>query len=400
LRLYVAAAGAVAIGLCGDLCAHAEAAGNSADAPASAAAQPPAPPTRPVTVPLDVRVVVAPTAFNADGKTHLVYELRVINLSGASNCRITGLEVASGNSGTPPLARFGEADLQGMIAQPVRNGTDKALLAAGAAATVYMWVTLDPSEKLPAKLWHRLSVKVGDYPEALPLETGPAAVNSKVVTISPPLRGDHWVAANGPSNTSSHRRALIPVDGQARIAQRFAIDWVRIYEDGVTHHGDPLDNNNYSAYGAEALAVADAVVTEVRDGIPANVPGANSRAVPITLDTVGGNHVVLDIGGGHYALYAHLQTGSLRVKLGDKVHRGQVVGLVGNTGNSTEPHLHFDITDGTSPLGSEGLPYLMTSFELQGHESGGKLTEKLGHYGTVARALVSDGEIVGFSATR
>ena len=85
---------------------------------------------------------------------------------------------------------------------------------------------------------------------------------------------------------------------------------------------------------------------EVKDGIPENVPGANSRAVPITLETVGGNHVIIDIGGGHYAFYAHLKPGGIRVKLGDKVKRGQVIGLVGNTGNSTEPHLHFHISDG------------------------------------------------------
>jgi murein DD-endopeptidase MepM/ murein hydrolase activator NlpD len=97
------------------------------------------------------------------------------------------------------------------------------------------------------------------------------------------------------------------------------------------------------------------------------VPGINSRAVPITLETVGGNHVVLDIGGGHYAFYAHLKPGSLKVKLGDKVKRGQVIGLVGNTGNSTEPHLHFHVADGISPLGSEGLPYRLESFEIVGH---------------------------------
>jgi murein DD-endopeptidase MepM/ murein hydrolase activator NlpD len=105
----------------------------------------------------------------------------------------------------------------------------------------------------------------------------------------------------------------------------------------------------------------------VKDSIPENVPGINSRAVPITLETVGGNHVIIDIGGGYYAFYAHLKPGSLKVKLGDKVTRGQVVGLVGNSGNSTEPHLHFHISDGNSPLGSEGVPYRLDSFEIVGH---------------------------------
>jgi murein DD-endopeptidase MepM/ murein hydrolase activator NlpD len=61
-------------------------------------------------------------------------------------------------------------------------------------------------------------------------------------------------------------------------------------------------------------------------------------------------------------MYAHLQPGSLRVKAGQKVKRGDVLGLLGNSGNSTEPHLHFQVMDRPSPLGAEGLPYLIDSY--------------------------------------
>jgi murein DD-endopeptidase MepM/ murein hydrolase activator NlpD len=107
---------------------------------------------------------------------------------------------------------------------------------------------------------------------------------------------------------------------------------------------------------------------KTKDSIPENVPGG--RAVAITLITVAGNHIVVDIGNGHFAFYAHLKPGSLRVRVGDRVKRGQVLGLVGNSGNSTEPHLHFHISDGlapgTSTLGSEGIPYALPSFEVIG----------------------------------
>jgi len=112
--------------------------------------------------------------------------------------------------------------------------------------------------------------------------------------------------------------------------------------------------------------VADGIVVVVKDGIPENVPGRTSRAVPITLETVGGNHVIIDIAGGRYAFYAHLKPGSVRVHPGEHVRRGQVIGRVGNSGNSTEPHLHFHLSDGPSPLGSEGLPYAYDSFEIVG----------------------------------
>ncbi len=75
---------------------------------------------------------------------------------------------------------------------------------------------------------------------------------------------------------------------------------------------------------------------------------------------------MLDLGGGHFALYAHLQPQSLKVKTGDKVRAGQVLGLVGNSGNSDLPHLHFQIVDADSPLGAEGVPYVLKSFLVQG----------------------------------
>lgn len=135
-------------------------------------------------------------------------------------------------------------------------------------------------------------------------------------------------------------------------------------DDGNTYRGNQKENSSYLAWGQEALAVADATVVTVKDGIPENVPGLTSRAVAITLETIGGNHVILDLGGGRYAFYAHLQPGKIRVKAGDKVRRGDVLGLVGNSGNSTEPHLHFHVSYANSPLASEGIPYVIDRVEL------------------------------------
>ncbi len=358
------------------------------------------PTERPFTIPLDTLVPIAPTAFAADGKFHLVYELHVTNM-GSWSCALLGLEVTGEGVRSHSLASFSQANLEGMM-QPLGTKTvERSRLAPGASAVVYVWITVERREDLPTALQQRLSVKIGDYPEAMELRTYPVAVRKDAIVISSPLRGDHWVAANGPSNTSGHRRALIPIQGRAMISQRFAIDWVRIYDDGKTYHGDPLDNKNYYAFGAEALAVADGVVTETLDGVPLNVPGEHSRAVPITLENIGGNHIVLDIGGGHYAFYAHLQPGSLRVKLGDRVRRGQVLGLVGNTGNSTEPHLHFHIANAIAPLGAEGLPYALTSFELQGQAGEINAAVDLKEKSTTQTlALPSEGEVVKFSATK
>jgi murein DD-endopeptidase MepM/ murein hydrolase activator NlpD len=171
------------------------------------------------------------------------------------------------------------------------------------------------------------------------------------------------VAVNGPGNTSGHRRALTPFNGSTSIGQRFAIDWLQLGPDGNTFTGNPKDNKAYHAYGTELLAVADGIVMSVKDGIPDNVPGG-SRAVPLTPETIAGNVVVLDVGGGRFAFYGHVQPGSLRVKPGDKVRRGQVLGLLGNSGNSDEPHLHFHVGDSASLLEAEGQPYVIDSFDV------------------------------------
>jgi hypothetical protein len=243
---------------------------------------------------------------------------------------------------------------------------DRPRVGGGLRAVAYLWVPVEG--QAPERVRHRITVDIGsgDSVRTRVVDGGEVIVASDIAVIGPPLKGTGWLSANGPSNESGHRRALIPIDGTPAIAQRFAIDYVQVDSAGRTFSGDRASNASYYAQGEDALAVMDGVVAATKDSIPENVPGVNSRAVPITLETVGGNHVILDIGGGRYAFYAHLQPGSLRVRTGDRVRRGQVLGLVGNSGNSTEPHLHFHLSDGMTPLGSEGIPYLHESFEVVG----------------------------------
>jgi murein DD-endopeptidase len=371
--------------------------GGDAAAKGSAAQKPvEGPKTKPISAFVDVVVAIAPTAFKADGKWHIVYELHLNNMD-RWDYRLTKVESVSGDAAGRSLVAYTEAELEAAMARPGQPAaTEKAKVGPGTMAVVYVWATMDTEDAVPATIRQRLTVKIGTYPEEMTIDTAAIAVGRGAVAISSPLRGDHWLAANGPSNTSGHRRALIPIDGHAAIAQRFAIDWVRLRDDGKTFQGDEKDNKNYYAYGSDALAVADGIVTEVKDGIPQNIPGENSRAVPITLETVGGNHVILDIGGGHYAFYAHLQPGSLRVKLGDKVRRGQVVGLVGNSGNSTEPHLHFHVENASSPLGAEGLPYALGAFEVVGRGEEWKPADAKGPAEVHKNEIPLENEVVNF----
>jgi murein DD-endopeptidase len=250
--------------------------------------------------------------------------------------------------------------------------SDRTRLGGGMRGVTWIWAPVD-AQNPPSSVRHRITVEEAsgaDSGRTHVFEGGSVAVSRDIAVIGPPLRGGAWMTANGPSNESGHRRALIPIGGMPAIAQRFAIDYVRVDTTGRTVNGDRARNENFYAENADAIAVADGIVVATKDSIPENIPGPTSRAVPITLETVGGNHVILDIGGGRYAFYAHLRPGSLRVKTGDRVKRGQVLGLVGNSGNSTEPHLHFHLADANSPLGSEGIPYVHESFELVGRCKG------------------------------
>lgn len=319
-------------------------------------------------VPVDVEVPLAPTPVKADGRIHLLYELHLTNLR-ARSLELIRLEVLTDLS-AQPLAVYQDAELVSRLARPGAPSdlTDKRAIGGGMRAVVFLQITFNTPAEVPRALHHRLFFKSDDpNGEERLVDTARVVVQRKPpLVIGPPVRGDGWLALNGMSNTSSHRRTLLAVNGKARIAQRFATDWTRIGADGLVFRGDPAKNANWSAYGTDVLAVADATVADVSDGMPENDPTADHRAVPITLENAAGNYVILDLGRGYFALYAHLQPGRIHVKKGDRVKRSQVLALLGNSGNSDAPHLHFHITDGNSPLGAEGVPYVIDSFEQQG----------------------------------
>jgi murein DD-endopeptidase MepM/ murein hydrolase activator NlpD len=104
----------------------------------------------------------------------------------------------------------------------------------------------------------------------------------------------------------------------------------------------------------------------VLDGIPENVPHSGKIAIDVNFMNAGGNHVVIYIGYGLYALYAHMKPGTISVKLGDRVSEGEIIGHVGNSGNSTEPHLHEHIVNQPSFLAGQGVPYEFARFEASG----------------------------------
>lgn len=305
--------------------------------------------------PLELRVPFAPGSVRADGKIHLVYELEITNRRN-SPVRLSRIEAFSAAGAT--VAAYTGKELEQALKRKAWTGA----VEPGKPATAFLWITVEQQGLVPAGLRHRVTTGDGEV-----IDGGAVVVDqSSPLVIGAPFRGGTWLVANGPAPEGAHRRALVDVEGQPHLAQRFAIDWMKMCDDLKGFHGNPKRNESWCGYGAEVVAIADGTVSALKDGIPENA-GANShRVVPVTLETVAGNHVILDLGVGRFALYAHLQPGSLRVKPGEHVRRGQVLGLLGNSGNSDAPHLHLHIADANSPLAAEGLPYGFDSFEVLG----------------------------------
>ena len=153
-----------------------------------------------------------------------------------------------------------------------------------------------------------------------------------------------------------------PLCGGLWAAERYAIDYLQLRPDGGAVHGRPNKPESYPYFGTDILAVAEGPVVAALDGLPEQIPRKSPAGLP--LEQYGGNHIVQDIGDGNYAFYAHLKTGSLKVKEGDRLTTGQVIAGLGNTGNSDAPHLHFHVMSTPDPLRSDGLPFVFKSFRL------------------------------------
>jgi len=196
--------------------------------------------------------------------------------------------------------------------------------------------------------------------------------------------------------TTHHFLGQITVGGVPRVPQRFAQDWN--YVDPVT--GSPFAGNatvakNYLGYGKEIYAVANGTVVDLLDGLPDNE--LIYSAPPFTVATAAGSYVIIDIGNRKYACYTHMIPGSIRVKKGDVVTDGQVIGLMGNNGNSNLSHLQV-VTDSPTFLGAEGYPHIYRSFDVIGginqtHVE--KMTPDPGF--TIARLWGESGSLVKFS---
>lgn len=340
------------------------------------------PPLQPlVFTPIAWSVIAEPVVpvRGTDGRIHLVYEMIFTNVSTAP-ARLQSIEVVNPLRdnrfvGTSRVVATDGKDVSTKFRQlgltdPQLDATDySGRLRAGRSAYVYLDVTFDNLRDVPRQIKHRVTISREDAQGNQTLVTGIGGLakvsRAEAVVLSSPLKGDRWMNANGCCEIiGPHRYGFLPVNGTIRPAEHFAIDFIQLDAQGRAFVGDFKNVESWRGYGSEVVsASAGRVVAAVGD-LPNQVPG--EPKVGITPETLAGNHVIVDMGGGRYALYAHLIPGSVAVGVGDHVFRGQRLGLLGNSGNSDAPHLHFHVMNRASALDADGLPFVFDRLEFQG----------------------------------
>jgi len=318
-----------------------------------------------------------PVPFEALDKMYMAYELYLTNFYN-TDITLDAIQVHDKDTETPLLG-FDKNALRKMVRKTCLDNTpcDELLIPAGGMKLVYLLLPFNSPNDVPKEMFQRIFITKKNDGSQAELKTLPLKLNKAMtVMVRPPVRGDYWVAVNGLAAMSPHRTAHWVMNGQNYFAQRYAIDFMQTDLDGKQYQGNEHENDSYYAYGKDVFSVARGTVVALKDGVQDNKPQlsvagtsvAGTKGIKSSAENVAGNYVVLELGKGLYAFYAHLRPGSIKVKMGEKVGEGQMLAQIGNSGDSTLPHLHFHIVDRPAYFAGNGIPYTFTEFWLHPSE--------------------------------
>ncbi len=311
-----------------------------------------------------------------DGKVHLTYELVLTNVAPAP-VRVDGIELHDAATSALVPGTTGRVDLTPLqvgteaegVSQPGPSNTS-VTIAPTTTDIAWVDVVFPQRSAVPATIEHVVSGAVL-APNAPPVpvqmrlgRTNPATDGPAVVGA--PVPSGTWYMSEGCCADSHHRRGIEPVNGVLEVPQRYAIDFYKLDDQHRTWIGDPSKLASYLSYRQPILSAAAGTVVAAQDGL------ANSAEVPhptnlATVKETVGNHVIVQISDGVYVLYAHMDPGSVAVRVGDRITRGQQLGLIGNSGISTTPHLHFQFLTTPTYFPADSRPYAFDTFTLLGH---------------------------------
>lgn len=302
------------------------------------------------------RVIIA-------SKPTVYYELYIINQS-PDAVEPEKLAVKTANS---MLLLLNKENLQKRFAcTAALPTTGKMLIAPGDTAIVYIELML-PQPAFNDSILHRLVYTVRNKPgkKFSGVDGGSVQLSKDTpIVLGAPLAKGYWAAVYDPAWQRGHRRVLYTVDSKTRIPGRFAIDFIRLDTNGHYASGNDDSIKNWLGYANDVLAVADGIVAATRNDFTES-PALSGHPAYSSAEATG-NYISINIDNGRFAFYEHLKPGSIRVKPGEHVKKGDVIASVGFTGQTTGPHLHFHVADANSALGAEGIPFVFDSFFLNG----------------------------------
>jgi len=310
---------------------------------------------------------VAPIPLPSTDGINLAYELELISPDGSPVVAesIEVIDPATGKVIYTPDAKVWKRTWQPVsnpppTAEERMKGTLKLSIPR-----ISIWFKVRP-DAVPDKLVHRLTLNrsAGGLPPVT-ITGGEVTVRKDLrpVVIGPPMKGAGWVVMETTLPTTHHFVMPVTINNVTTVDQRYAQDWFYIDPvNGSAAAGNATLAKNFLGYKKELLAVANGTVVDVRDGVPDNE--LIYHLPPFAFETGTGNNVIIDIGDGRYACYCHIIPGSIRVKKGETVKEGDVIGLLGNTGQSDVPHLHFEVVTGKpSIIGGEGYPFVFREYD-------------------------------------
>ena len=303
-----------------------------------------------------------------DGNRHIEYDLLVTSVFTAP-VTLKFVDVTDENDKT--LMRL-DGDRLVEATQTLQDQKPVKSIPASSAVAVEIDLILPGKAAVPARLSHRIAY---DFSMADRFATGigkkqidgpVVRVNQKPpIVIASPLAGTGWVAFNGCCSPNGHRNARTAATDRIATPETFAIDWLRV-DYGKLCKNDGTRNDDYSCFGMPVRSVSDGEVIGVRNDMPDGIPSSKQSANIKTPFDYAGNFVYIRIRPDLYAFYAHFQPGTVTVKPGDKVKTGTVLGKLGNSGNSTAPHLHFGLLDRPDALVGDSLPFVIDQFTITG----------------------------------
>jgi murein DD-endopeptidase MepM/ murein hydrolase activator NlpD len=314
------------------------------------------------------------TVANPSGPAFRAQSLEIALMEGetARDVRVLDARILANNAEAGPILQGLSAVLPGQFCDGAAFGgltlTSTLDIAPGQALLIHQqsfgWN--GPRDAVRVTVRGAIGGKPAEASARIPIRTG-----GSLTAMRFPLSGSWYVGAAGTAH--SHHRWIT--------FEEFALDIVQLGEGGLSYRGDGARLTDYVAYGKPVLAVADGVATSAGDGAAEDarlmrgskesqadyrqrVLAGQDALLAAGPTAMLGNYVVIDHANGEFSVYAHLKPGSVNVAKGQAVKAGQPIGAVGSSGNSTEPHLHFQVCDSPDPVTCGGVPPRFTNVEI------------------------------------